>query len=628
MALDLNRKVTAAELGNLATRTVAALNALSDTYLAKTEANNFVTDSDLSGYVETETGKGLSTNDFTTAEKNKLSGVENNAQANVIETVKVNGTALTPNNKAVDIVFSDTYLTKTDAGNTYLDKSTANSDFLKKTDASDTYLTKDTASTTYLATATANTDFLKKADASTTYLTKTDADSIRADVNSLQSTVKHIAQFTDYPVRYGFKVKKSESSPSNRVEYLYDAVGFTPAAMNFSTGKFNYGSWKDVWFVKDNKPLMLKSDGTVDYFLDPNDYSKKLDGTASDVANSNYDGNAMAQFPLVWVYRYEDDEYCYEIVSNVQWDDNYKAYAHTRSNGSIADYFYHAMFNGSGNSTLLRSLSGKSPCNGHNISAQQFFDAAQDNGSKWGLASWSQRNLICTLLTLLGKTTNIKAAFGDGRHRGSGGQNGSANPVTTGGSNSSGQFFGVSYTSNNQTRNVKVFHVESFYGEQCKVTPGLLCKNAEFFVKMTPENGGYSLSDTSGFSDTGFTALNPSNIADIQPIVFFQTHCGDFGVIPVVEETGTRYVNGNNSQFYASLIDAFLKAKFVDAATLAENPDTSLVTTCALCGNDAFFEALWSSPFNLCVAITSSVTIVDSSTSNLLAFNGLLSCEG
>ena len=57
------------------------------------------------GYlVGAEAGKGLSTNDYTTAEKNKLGGIDTGAQVNTIETVKVNGTALVPDaNKAVDV---------------------------------------------------------------------------------------------------------------------------------------------------------------------------------------------------------------------------------------------------------------------------------------------------------------------------------------------------------------------------------------------------------------------------------------------------------------------------------------------------------------------------------------------
>lgn len=57
----------------------------------------------LGGKVDAVSGKGLSTNDYTNAEKQKLSGIASGAQANVIESVKVNGTALTPSSKAVDV---------------------------------------------------------------------------------------------------------------------------------------------------------------------------------------------------------------------------------------------------------------------------------------------------------------------------------------------------------------------------------------------------------------------------------------------------------------------------------------------------------------------------------------------
>lgn len=57
----------------------------------------------LDGKVDVEIGKGLSTNDYTNAEKNKLSGIASGAQANVIESVNVNGTKVEPSSKAVDI---------------------------------------------------------------------------------------------------------------------------------------------------------------------------------------------------------------------------------------------------------------------------------------------------------------------------------------------------------------------------------------------------------------------------------------------------------------------------------------------------------------------------------------------
>ena len=86
------------------------------------------TDTDLSGYAKTAdvnaaldkkvdkvSGKGLSTNDYTTEEKSKLSGIAEGAQVNIIETVKVNGSALTPANKAIDITVPTAVASLTDA---------------------------------------------------------------------------------------------------------------------------------------------------------------------------------------------------------------------------------------------------------------------------------------------------------------------------------------------------------------------------------------------------------------------------------------------------------------------------------------------------------------------------------
>lgn len=71
---------------------------------ALTPDTNKAVNIDLSGKVDKVTGKQLSTEDYTTAEKTKLAGIAAGADENVIEIVKVNGTALTPDsNKAVDV---------------------------------------------------------------------------------------------------------------------------------------------------------------------------------------------------------------------------------------------------------------------------------------------------------------------------------------------------------------------------------------------------------------------------------------------------------------------------------------------------------------------------------------------
>jgi hypothetical protein len=54
-------------------------------------------------YVQKELNKGLSTNDYSTDEKNKLGNIAAGAQVNVIENIKINGVTQTPTLKVVDI---------------------------------------------------------------------------------------------------------------------------------------------------------------------------------------------------------------------------------------------------------------------------------------------------------------------------------------------------------------------------------------------------------------------------------------------------------------------------------------------------------------------------------------------
>lgn len=61
------------------------------------------TDGLLNNKVDKVTGKQLSTEDYTTAEKTKLSSIEDGAEVNIIEDVKVNGTSQQVTNKSVDL---------------------------------------------------------------------------------------------------------------------------------------------------------------------------------------------------------------------------------------------------------------------------------------------------------------------------------------------------------------------------------------------------------------------------------------------------------------------------------------------------------------------------------------------
>lgn len=71
----------------------------------------------LGNKVDKESGKGLSTNDFTDALESKLNGIEAGAEVNVIEGVNVNGSAVTPTNKIVNLTIPTKLTDLTNDGN-------------------------------------------------------------------------------------------------------------------------------------------------------------------------------------------------------------------------------------------------------------------------------------------------------------------------------------------------------------------------------------------------------------------------------------------------------------------------------------------------------------------------------
>ncbi len=69
---------------------------------------NAYTDDVAEGKVDKEEGKGLSENDFTDGYKEKLDGIEDGAQENIIEVVKRNGVVIPVTDKAVDVAVPTT----------------------------------------------------------------------------------------------------------------------------------------------------------------------------------------------------------------------------------------------------------------------------------------------------------------------------------------------------------------------------------------------------------------------------------------------------------------------------------------------------------------------------------------
>ena len=306
-------------------------------------------------------------------------------------------------------------------------------------------------------------------------------------------------------VVYGVHINSGDSNPSTSVRYLADAAGMTPARMNYTTGKFEYGSWGNAFFLP--RPCMLKTDGTVDYYLNENDYSKKADGTASDIANVNYDGNAMMEWGdgtnLIW-WKIEPDKgnpnSASLYVANYQADKDFKNLNFIDINGNEKAHFYTPIYNGSLDSNnKLRSISGQIVIKSKTASQEMTY--ARANGTGYEIEQYVDRLLINILLIIMGKSTETQDVFG----RGMSSETTYGEPflLKTGTMNSKGLFWGE----NAGEAGVKVFGMENYYGNQCRRTVGLILANGTAKVKLSPSVKDGSSATNYNTDGTGYIEI-------------------------------------------------------------------------------------------------------------------------
>lgn len=316
--------------------------------------------------------------------------------------------------------------------------------------------------------------------------------------------LNRIADGTGSAIVYGFHIDDAESDPASKVTYLKDAVGFTPARMDYTNDRFVYGSWRDAFFMP--KPCMLKKDGTVDYYLDPNDFSKKEDGSASDIADSTYEGNAMMEFPKVYMKIVPDtgDVFSFSVYfSNQKLDEGFKAYPYIDSNGVEKDHFYMAIYNTKLIDGVGRSLSGQTGVMKNYTAADERTYLRANNASgqlKWDMETYADRMLITNLMVLISKTTDSQTAFGQGLSVN--GTEAINDGFTTGIHNAKGLFYGTnSGTANAYTNAVKIFGIENYYAFQWRRIQGLVIDSGVIKTKLC-----YGTADGSTESDYNFDA--------------------------------------------------------------------------------------------------------------------------
>ncbi|MBQ0090683.1 MAG: hypothetical protein KBT27_15260 [Prevotellaceae bacterium] len=135
--------------------------------------------------VDKVAGKELSSNDYTDADKNKLADIDAGAEVNVIESIKVNGTAQTVTSKAVDITIptNNNQLTNGAGYQTsaQVESAITGKGYQTSAQVEAAITAKGYATTTEVATAVANADHLKRQKVTGSTL----PDVATADVNTI-----------------------------------------------------------------------------------------------------------------------------------------------------------------------------------------------------------------------------------------------------------------------------------------------------------------------------------------------------------------------------------------------------------------------------------------------------------
>ena len=334
------------------------------------------------------------------------------------------------------------------------------------------------------------------------------------------------------PEVYGFSIYKMGYGTSNIMWNLEGCLNQDNSGqadteslftMDLTTGKPNYGMWKDAFFMP--RSCMLRSDGTVAYYLNENDETKNEDGTPSDVSNPDFDGNAMMEFgrdgKLIWTKVELDSNDAQRIkvfIADRQLDDNYHAWAFHDENGKLVPHFYMPKYNSTLINGKYRSLSGQRSDPYLVASLDDLNNYAIANGSGWFTETKAQLDLINILLMLMSRTISLDTIYGTG-----------INPDTSdpdheydpGYANGTGMF----YVTPNY-KGVKVFGMENWWGKRTRIYAGHMMINGVQKIKLTygTEDGstvaGYNTTGEGYISLNGLTLSGGDTVED-EPTVHY-----------------------------------------------------------------------------------------------------------
>lgn len=299
-----------------------------------------------------------------------------------------------------------------------------------------------------------------------------------------------------YEFIYGFDIDQDNTDPTAAVTYTDDCIGFETAGLD-NNNVFQYGDWKP-FIDRLCRPVMLRTDGTVDYELDHINFNNKLDGTLSDITNINYDGNAMVEFKKVYTKVWQEVNTIKVRFCDVRLDSDYQAWAFVNDDGDEQDYLYVSMFPAidDTNTTKLMSIGVAKAYYQKYISNITDSDILNTLPTGYGRLSYVMLQFIRLLHILITKSRDFETYFG----KASATNDLNATHISNGG------FYG---NKNSSITDIRTFYIQYLFslrspiiiidGVYTNPSNYFLVKNTRPYEKINPQN----MIDSTGYVNSG-----------------------------------------------------------------------------------------------------------------------------
>lgn len=316
------------------------------------------------------------------------------------------------------------------------------------------------------------------------------------EINSL-GTAAH-SNLTQVPGQSLSEVM-SQKAVTDYVDSSFNKVGPYGVAWNQETDIYEVlGATDRTQIQVGMRRCVLFNDGTVNYFLDPFDSTKKEDGSPSDLTGT--DGNVMVQIPKFY-HKHILNGSRHEWWVSPTPESGFTVHPAFLRNGTTeVDFIYYRAYECQTIGGMLRSVSGVTPT--RNKTRAVFRSEARANGARWSLPNWHIVNAIQLLYLTEYNTFNSQSVLGNGN------DTGSDYGMTTGGSNIIGN--ASSGPLNNNTW-MSYRGIENFYADCWEFIDGINVNNYQVYLSNeedTYADGVY----TGDYIDSGVSL--PINVTD------------------------------------------------------------------------------------------------------------------